>query len=119
MNEICCLGSDGITHEVHPTFLLYVGFRTLGQFSSKYLVENVSRIPIIGQIPIHVSVELFVIPNFRRTSGPMFTENLLAPSETTYWGDVGTSNQNWPVFLGGPYSMWSVPWSGSFPARTA
>ena len=45
----------------------------------------------------------------------MLTENLLAPHDTTGWGDVGISNQNWPVFLGEPYSNISVPWRGGIP----
>ena len=33
------------------------------------------------------------------------------------WGDADTSNQNLGVSPGGAYSMWSVPWGSTFPAR--
>ena len=112
MHEIWCLSSDRITREVHPTAQLDVSAGVIGQFLSDYLAENGRRIPILGQICINGSVELLGIPNFHRTSDPMYTENLLAPHDTTGWGDGGNPNQNWPL-------SWSrnvsVPWLGAVP----
>ena len=84
---------------------------------SDYLAENGHIIPIIGQIYINVGVELLGIPNLHRTNGTMFTDNLLAPNDNTDWGDSVTSNQNWPVLLGGPYSNVSVAWHGAVSTR--
>ena len=64
------------------------------QFLSNYLAENGRRIPILGQISINGSVKLLGIPNYHRTSGTMFTENLLDTHAITDWGDDGTPNQN-------------------------
>ena len=110
MHEILCFDSDRITPAVHPTTKVDVGAGVVGQFSSNYLTENRRRIPILGQIPINGSVKLLVIPEFHRTSGPMYTENILDPYYTTGWGDGGTSNHKWPVFWGGPYSNVSILW---------
>ena len=97
--EIWCLSSDGVTRESHHTSQVDVGAETVGQFSSYFLSENGRIIPILGQSSINGSVELLSIPIF--FSGPMFTENLLAPYDTTGWGDSGNTNQKWPVIPGG------------------
>ena len=85
MHEIRYLGSGGVTREVHPTVLLDVGYGVVEQFLSDYLAENGRRIPILDQIFINGGVELLVIPDFRRTSGPMYTDNILAPHDITGW----------------------------------
>ena len=119
MHKIYCLGYDGITCELHPTAQVYVGAGSVGQLFSDYLAENGRRIFILGQIPINGSVKLLGIPDLRRTSGTMFTDNLLALNDTTGWGDGGTSNHNWTLLPGGTYSMSSVTWSGAVPTRPA
>ena len=86
MHEIWCLSSDRITREVHPTAQLDVSAVVIGQFLSNYLAKNGRRIPILGQICINGSVKCLGIPKFHRTSGPMYTENILAPHDTTGWG---------------------------------
>ena len=86
------------------------------QFYSNYLAENGRRIPIISQISINGSVKLLGIPNFHRTSGPMYNDNLLAPHDTTGCGYSGTPNQNWP--LSRPRNV-STPWRGAIHARPA
>ena len=104
MNEIWCFGSHGITCEVHPTAQIYVGTGVVGQFSYNDLAGIGHIIPIHGQISTNGSVKLLGIPNFRRTSLPMYTDNLLDPHDTTCLGDGGNYNQNWGVHPGGPYS---------------
>ena len=84
---------------------------------TNYLDENGRRITIIGQIYINGSAQLLGIPGFSRNSGLLFIENLQAPTAPTGWGHANTSNKNWGVILGGPYSMWSVTWGSTVPAR--
>ena len=48
-----------------------------------------------------------------------FTENILAPYNTIFWGYGGTPIQNWPVLLGGPYRNVSIPWCGAIYAYHA
>ena len=91
----------------------------MGQFLSDYLAENGRRIPILGQISVNISVELLGIPHFRRTSGPIYTENLMASYDTTGWGDGVTSNHKWLVQPGGPYSNVSMAWGNTIPACSA
>ena len=86
----------------------------MGTLSSDYPAEIGHRIPILVQIFINGSFKLFGIHNFHITSGPMFTENLLAPHDTTGLGDGGTPNHNWPVSC--PRNV-SVLWRGAVPAR--
>ena len=116
MHEIWCVDSNGITREVHPTAQVDVGAGVVGHFLSHYLAENGRRIPIIGQISINGSVKLLGIPSFYRTSGLMFTENLLVPHFTKCWGDGGTPNQECPLYR--PRKV-SAPWCGSISACTA
>ena len=59
MHEIWCLGSDGITCEVHSTAQMDVGSETVGHFATQYFSENGRRIPIIGRIAINISVKKF------------------------------------------------------------
>ena len=88
----------------------------MGKFLSDYLTENGYRIPIIGQIFINGNVEYLGIPDFHRTSGPMWADNLLAPYYI--WGDGGTTKQNWLVHPEGPYSNVAMAWGTTIPART-
>ena len=108
MHKIWRLGSDGITREVYPKAQVDIGAGTMGQFSYDYLAENGWRIPILGQISINGSVKMLGIPNLCRTSGPMFIENLLAPHDTTGWGDDGTPNQSWLISPGGGLTVCGV-----------
>ena len=94
MHEIWSIGSDGVTCEVHTTVQLDVGSATVGQFLADYLSENAHRIPFLAQISINGSVNFLGIPNFHRTSEPMFIDNIQAPHDNTGWGHSGTSNHN-------------------------
>ena len=40
IHEICCLGYDGITHEIHPTAQVDIGAGAVGQFTTNCLAEN-------------------------------------------------------------------------------
>ena len=91
MHEIWSIGSDGVTCEVHPTVQLDVGSATVGHFLADYLSENGHRIPFLARISINGIVKLLGIPDLHRTSGHRFTDNLLAPHDTTGWGGGGTS----------------------------
>ena len=71
------------------------------------------------QISVNGSVELLGIPADAFGCGLPFHKNVLAPTVTHGWGYTGTSNQNWPVILGGPYNNVVVAWSGAVPARPA
>ena len=55
------------------------------------------KIPILFQISINGSVELLGILDFRRTSGTMYTDNILDTHDTTGWEAGITSNKNWGV----------------------
>ena len=48
MHKIWCLGSNGITCEVHLTAKMDVGADTFGQFATHHFSENGCRIPVIG-----------------------------------------------------------------------
>ena len=96
IHEVWAFGSDGITREVNPTAQVDAGAGVVGEFSSNYLTESGIRVPILGQIFINGSVEYLGIPDFQRTGGPFWDENLLDPCFS--WGDSGTTtNQNWLV----------------------
>ena len=111
MHEVWCFGSNGTTREFHPTAQVDVGAGVVGHFSSDYLTSNGRIIPIIGQVSINGSVEYLGIPDFQRTGGPMWVDNLL---DTFYnRGYSGIPNQNWP--LSQPRNV-SVPWRGAVPA---
>ena len=119
MYENLSLGSNCVTCSFHPTAQVDVGAKTVGQFSNDFLAENGRRISIPGHIFIHESVKFLGIPNFHRTSEPMFIENLWAPHDNTGWRNGGTSNQNWPVIPGVAYHNISVAWRGAIPDRPA
>ena len=86
----------------------------MGQFLSDYLTENVCRVPILGQISTHGSVEYLVNPDFHRTSRPMWADNLLAVCSS--WGDGGTSNKNRGVQPGGPHIIVVTAWGTTVPS---
>ena len=93
--------------EVRPTAQVDVGAGVLGEFFSDYLAESGRRIPILGIITINGSVEWLGIPDFHRTGGPFWSDNLLAPGPS--WGDGGTTtNQNWGSKPRGPYGSVAV-----------
>ena len=114
MHEVYCFGSDGITREFHPTARVDVDAGFVGQFSSHYLTKNWRRIPVLGQISINGSVVYLCIPDFHRTSGPMWYDNLLDPRASCGYG--GTSNQNWGVQSRGYYSNVAMAWSTTVPS---
>ena len=62
IHEIWCLGSYGVTREVHLTAQIDVGAETVGQVLTQYLSENGRIIPVIGQISINGNFELLGIP---------------------------------------------------------
>ena len=102
---------------VNPTLQReYVGAGVLGKFQSNNLAENGCKILIIGQISINGSVKVLDIPDLHKTSGPIFTENILSPHDTTGWGDGGIPNQNCPV---SQTRNVSVLWHGDVPACPA
>ena len=76
MHEIWSLGINRVTREVHPKEQVDVGAGTVRQFLTDYFYENGGRISILGQISINGSVKFLGIPDFHRTSGPIFIENL-------------------------------------------
>ena len=118
MHEVWDLGSNGITREVHPTVQVNVGAGLIGQFSSNYLIENGSRIPIIVQIYINGSVDYLSITDFHRTGGPFWDNYLL---DTCYsWEDGGTTtNENWRAQPGVPYGSVAFVWRGAIPTYPA
>ena len=83
MQKIWSLGSDGVTSEFLPTARVDAGDGTVGQLSTNFFAGNGCRIPILSQIFINGSAKILGIPNFHRTSGPMFIENFQAPHDTT------------------------------------
>ena len=119
IHEIWRLSSDGVTCEVHLAAQIDVGTETVEQFTANYLAKNGRRIPVIGQISINRSVEPLSIPADAWGCGLPFIENVQAPTDTTGWGHGGTSNQNWGVTLGVSYSIVSVAWGSTIPARSA
>ena len=78
IHEVWAFGFDGVTHEVHPKEQVDVGTGFVGDFLSCCLTESGRRIPILGRISIHGSVEWLGVPNFHRTSGPFWAPNILA-----------------------------------------
>ena len=80
VHKIWCLGSDGVTCEVHPTAQIDVGAETVGQLSNQYFAENERRIPVIGQISIKGSVKLLGIPDDAWGCGLPFIENTQSPT---------------------------------------
>ena len=89
VHEVWAFSDDGITREVHLTAQVDVGAGVIGQFSSDYLTESGRRIPILGGISINGSVEWLGIPDFKRTGGPIWADNLLVPHSS--WGDGATT----------------------------
>ena len=107
-HKIWCLCSEGVTCEVHPIAQIDVVSDTVGQFSSHYFAENGCRIPIIRNFSINGGVKRFVIPSDAWVCGLPFIESIQAPTVSHGWGVFNTSNQNWPVILGVPYSKVAV-----------
>ena len=119
LQEMWCLGSDNVTLEIHPKTQVEVSPGTVGEFTTNHLAENGRRILIIRQLSINGSVKFLGIPDFVRNSGLWFIENLQDPTVPTGWGHANTSNQNWGVIPGRPYSLWSVPWGVTVPVCPA
>ena len=118
IHEVWAFGYDGITREVQTTAQVDVDDVVVGDFLYNYRTESGYRLPILGQFSINGSVEYLDIPDFHRTGGPFWADNLLAPCSG--WEDGGTStNQNWRVQPGVPYGSVAVPWSRTVPALPA
>ena len=66
INEMMCLGSDGVTRKIHPKAQVEVAAGTVGQFTTNYLSGNGRILPIVGQLSINGSFQLLDIPNFVR-----------------------------------------------------
>ena len=116
LHETWCLGLDNITSKIHPTAWLEVGTGTVREFTTNHLAENGCIISIIDKISINRSVQILGIPNFVRNSGLSFIEKLKDPTVPNSWGHANTTNQNWGVIPGFPYSMWSFPWGSTITA---
>ena len=114
IHEIWCLSYDGVTCEVHPTAQTDVVTGTVGQLTTNCLAENGRRIPVIGQLSINESVKLLGIPSKAWGRGLPFIKNFQAPTVLYGWGVADTSNQNWGIILGGPYSNAAVFWGRGF-----
>ena len=80
MREIWCLGSDGVTREVHPAAQIDVGAETVGQYSTQYFSENGRIIPVISQNSINRSVESVGITADTWICGLPFIENIQVPT---------------------------------------
>ena len=93
MQDIWCLGSNGITREFHPTDQIDVGAGTVGQFTTNYLAENGRRIPVIGQVSINGSIKLSGIPANAWGCRLPFIENLQDTTVFSGWGDADNSNK--------------------------
>ena len=78
--EIWAFGSDGVTREVHPTAQIDVSVGVGGEFLYNHLPQIERRIPLLGKISIHGSVEHLGVPDFHRTGGPIWADNFLDPS---------------------------------------
>ena len=89
----------------------------MGQFLTRFLALNGRRVPIIGEISISGSVKSLGIPADAWGCELPFIENVQGPSEPTSWRHGDTSNQNWGVTPGGPYSNVAVALGSTVPAR--
>ena len=56
IHEVWAFGSDGITHEVHPTAQVDIIAGVMGEFSSDSLTESGRRITILRKISMNGSV---------------------------------------------------------------
>ena len=110
IREVWGFGEYDVTREVHLTVRVDVGTGVIGEFSPDYFTETWLRVPMFGRISINRSAELFGVPDFHRTGGPFWDDNLLVVRSS--WGDGGTTtHQNWGSKPGGPYGSVAVPWN--------
>ena len=73
---------------------------------------------MFGVNTMNGSVQWLSVPDFLRTDGPPWSDNLLATGPS--WGDgCTTTNQNWGTQHGGPYGSVAIPWSRPVPVRPA
>ena len=79
IHEVWTFGDDGFTREVHPTEQEDVGAGFAEKFETDYLTPRWYRVPRFGRNSINGSVEWLGFPDFLRTDGPTWTENVLAP----------------------------------------
>ena len=108
VNEVWTLGEDGVTREVRTKAQVDVGTGFIGEFATDYLTEIWRRFCMFGRNYINRSVQWLVVPDFLRTDGPTWTDNLLAPYFSL--GDRGyTTNQNWGSQSGEGSDSVSVP----------
>ena len=94
MHKIWCLGSNGITCEVHLTAQIDVIAETVRQFATQYFAENGRRISIIDQISVKRSIKRLGIPADSWGCGLPFFDNVLALTITHGCGGNDTSNRN-------------------------
>ena len=110
VNEVWNFVEDGVTREVHLIARVDVRAGAAREFSPNYLTKSWRRVPMFSRISINGSVKWLLIPDFHRTDGPTWTDNLLAPC--TIWGDGGsTTNPNRGSQSGGYSGSVSVPWN--------
>ena len=86
IDELWCLGLDGIICKVHPTAHAYVTDGTVRDFFTYYLAENECKIDIIGKISVNDRVQFLGFSEKAWGSGLPFICNLLALIEATGWG---------------------------------
>ena len=67
---------------------------------------------MFGKISINGSVEWLGVPDFHRTGGPFWADNILDTSSSLGYGDT-TTNMNWVSQHGGPdgsaFVLWNFP----------
>ena len=113
MHEVWDFGSNGITHDVHPTAQVDVSAGVVGHLLSDYLTENGRIILILSKISINGSIEYLGIPKLHRTGGTIWDDNWDPRSS---WGEIGTTtNNNWVVYSGGTHGSVGVTWHVAVP----
>ena len=94
VNEVCILGEDGVTPNIHPTARVDVDAGVVCKFATNYLTENGFMTSIFCKKSINGSFEFLGIPDPLRTNRPYWIDNILVP--ITAWGVDGTvTNLNW------------------------
>ena len=113
INELWCLGLEGISRKVHPTERVEVAAETAGEFVTDCLAENGRRIEIIGKLSVNNSVQFWDMNDQGGGSGMPFIFNLLAYIDSTGWGGSNYSDQDWGGRFNDFYRMTYVSWGAS------
>ena len=79
IHDIWTFSDDGITPEVHHFARVDVVAFVEDCFAANFLTENGRRVPMLGRKFIDGSFEYVGVPDFLRTNGPPWNDNLLAP----------------------------------------